>query len=354
MGMTRVLILEPYASDSHLQLVRGMQRWLRFDFRLITMPPRKWKWRMRGAALYLAQVLASEKPADVVFCSSLLSLADLLSLGPQWLREARKVVYFHENQFVYPTRLYREWDFHFAFTNLTTALAADTVVFNSKFNRDSLLGSIPALLKKFPDFRPSGLETRIGEKSQVLPVPLDPEEFPPPQPKQGPARIIWNHRWEHDKDPESFFAALYELPARGLRFSVCVLGREFKDLAPLFTEARTRLGPAVAHWGRAESRAEYLRIVSTGDIVVSTALQEFFGLAVLEAVRAGCAPLVPNRLVYPELYPSSCLYEDGTLADRLATAIAQVEELRAQDFAALARSYDWPNWVNSYTQVLKG
>ncbi len=292
--MTRVLILEPYAGDSHLLLVSGMQRWLPFDFRTITMPARKWKWRMRGAALYLAQALGQLQPAEVVFCSSLLSLTDLLSLGPRWLRDARKVVYFHENQFVYPTRLYREWDFHFAFTNLTTALAADAVIFNSRFNRDSLLAGIPTLLKKFPDFRPSGLEARIAEKSRVLPVPLDPTEFPLSQPRQGPACIIWNHRWEHDKDPVTFFEALYELQRRAISFTVCVLGREFEDCAPLFHRARAHLDPHVAHWGYAESRAEYLRLLGAGDIVVSTALQESFGLAVLEAVRAGCAPPRPQ------------------------------------------------------------
>lgn len=352
--MRSVLIVEPYGGDSHLQLVRGMQRWLPFSFRTIVMPARKWKWRMRGAALHLAQALAAEEPAEIVFCSSLLSLTDLLALGPHWLRDARKVVYFHENQFVYPTRLYKEWDFHFALTSLTTALAADVVVFNSKFNRDSLLEAAPKLLKKFPDFRPTGLVERIAEKSHVLPVPLDPTEFPPPQPKQGPARIIWNHRWEHDKAPEAFFAALYELQRRGVAFSLCVLGQQFKECAPVFAQARERLADHIAHWGYAESREEYIRILSSGDIVVSTALQEFFGVAVLEAVRAGCAPLVPNRLVYPELYPPDFLYEDGTLAERLAWAAEHVAELRRQDFACLARAFDWQYWMNAYCEVLQG
>ena len=36
-------------------------------------------------------------------------------------------------------------------------------------------------------------------------------------------------------------------------------------------------------------------------IVISTTTIEFFGMAVVEAVRAGFLPLLPDRLAYPEL-----------------------------------------------------
>jgi len=349
-----VQLIEPYHGESHARLVDGMVRRLPFDFRLLTMTPRKWKWRMRGSALWAADALSGAPPADVLFASAYLALPDFLALGPVWARDALKVVYFHENQFVYPARLEKEWDFHFALSNVTTALAADRVAFNSAYNRDSFLGAIPAFLKKFPDYRPERVAERIAARSVVLPVPLEPEEFrdlPRPE-RRGPARILWNHRWEHDKDPEAFFAALFRLADTGLPFEVVVAGESFAERPPVFDAARVRLGARVVHWGWLEARRDYLAMLASCDLVVSTALHEFFGVAVLEAVRAGCFPVLPDRLSYPELFPAGTLYRDGQLAEVLARRIEAIEAVRREDLRGLAARYEWPRWEEAWRALL--
>jgi len=350
-----VQLIEPYHGESHARLVDGMVRRLPFDFRLLTMTPRKWKWRMRGAALWAADVLAGVLPAEVLFASAYLALPEFLALGPAWVRDALKVVYFHENQFVYPARLERKWDFHFAMCNVTTALAADRVAFNSAYNRDSFLGAIPGFLKKFPDYRPERVAERIAVRSRVLPVPLEPEEFTglPRPARAGPARILWNHRWEHDKNPEEFFEALFRLADAGVPFEVAVAGESFAERPPVFDAARARLGPRVVHWGFVDSRRAYLELAASCDLVVSTALHEFFGVAVLEAVRAGCFPVLPDRLSYPELFPAGHLYREGGLVEALGRRIEAIDAVRGQDLRGLAARYEWPAWEPGYRALLE-
>ena len=56
------------------------------------------------------------------------------------------------------------------------------------------------------------------------------------------------------------------------------------------------------------SKEEYYKLLSRAKVVVSFALQENFGFSILEACFLGCIPVVPNRLVYPELYSEKYLY----------------------------------------------
>lgn len=56
------------------------------------------------------------------------------------------------------------------------------------------------------------------------------------------------------------------------------------------------------------TKVEYYHLLAKSKCVVSFALQENFGYGIAEATELGCIPVVPNRLVYPELYSSDYLY----------------------------------------------
>ena len=135
-----------------------------------------------------------------------------------------------------------------------------------------------------------------------------------------PPLILWNQRWEFDKDPATMLAALYALADEGTPFRVALAGENFRVQPVEFTEARERLGPRLIHFGFVESEAAYARLLWDADVVLSTAVHEFFGVSVVEAIYCGAAPVLPSRLSYPELIPpelhAACLYDDfaGLLA----------------------------------------
>jgi len=57
------------------------------------------------------------------------------------------------------------------------------------------------------------------------------------------------------------------------------------------------------------SKNQYYQLMANSKVVVSYALQENFGFGIAEAVYLGCSPVLPNKLVYPELYNKEYLYD---------------------------------------------
>lgn len=346
----KILALEPYYGGSHRAFLDDLARQLPVTFALLTLPARNWKLRMRLAAPYFASRLRQwpERDYDLLFCSSLVDVATLRGLLPEWARRLPIYTYFHENQFLYPVQVEEERDLHFALTNLTTALASDRVAFNSRYNRDSFLAAAEALLAKNREMPLGDFAAEIREKSTILHPALDFSRFPARSgTRVGPPVVVWNHRWEHDKNPEEFFQALLGLAAEGREFGVLVLGESFRVQPEIFAQAKEALGERILHFGYLPARADYLQWLGQGDLVVSTARHEFYGLAVLEAMRAGCRPLLPRRLSYPELVPDEYLYNEGELAARVESGLAQ-GRLLSGEAERLTQAYGWEHLGEAY------
>ncbi len=317
------------------------------------MPARFWKWRMRGAALHYFDRIARPERYDALICTDMMSVADLAGL---WRNRMPPVIlYFHENQLSYPVPSGERIDYHFAFTNLTGALVSDRVVFNSNFHMESFFSSATRFLRRLPEFRPAWTVDAIRAKSRVIypgcRLPAAPHS------KDATPLVIWNHRWEFDKSPEVFFDAVDRIASGGADFRLALLGENFQAVPKPFLDARRRFADRIVRYGYVEDRTEYCDWLRRGWVVVSTAIQENFGISVVEAVGAGCRPLLPNRLSYPEIIPESrhdsVLYENtdeltGMLESILtAPAPPDVEELRRH----VAR-FSWEEVIESYDALI--
>jgi len=321
----RLLVLEPFYGGSHQQLVDALVEKIgESNTCVITLPDSKWHWRARTSALLLSQKIPREHSFVTLFASSVLSLAELLGLRPD-LWPLKKVVYFHESQLDYPVRKAQERDFQYGYNQITTCLAADLVLFNSNTLCDAFLENISKHLKLQPDQRPDVLQIReeVKKKSRVCYFPLNlPEALSNGHseevPKKAEVHIVWPHRWEHDKDPEAFFRVIFKLLEEKLEFKVSVIGQTYGQLPEIFAEAREKLEGRIGTWGFKADKEEFYSALSECNVVVSTAQHETYGVAMLEAAALGCYPLVPRRLVYPELYPEECIYNtDQQLFKRL-------------------------------------
>ncbi len=287
------------------------------------MPARSWKWRMQGGAVTLAKksiaLVESGMAPDLILATDMLNLPVFLALARDCVPRVPVVLLMHENQLTYPLPDGADRDLTYAWINYLSCLSADHVVFNSEFHRREFLEALPSLLKAFPDYRHAGNIDGIGDRSSVLHLGVDltslEHRTTPPngisETSEATRTLLWNQRWEYDRNPAAFFRLVDRLDEAGCDFQLILAGEQFGEEPSVFRQAIHRHAARIVHNGFADSVSDYGVLLHAADIVVSTSIHEFFGVAIIEAIYCGCHPLLPNRLSYPELIPQSLRRSDG-------------------------------------------
>ena len=335
----RVLLLSAYAAQSHLYWQRGLREMFpAWEWCELNLPPRHFSWRVRGNPLYwsLAERELLEQQYQLLIATSMVDLATLRGLVPE-LARVPSLLYFHENQFEFPQDRQQHSLLEAQMVSLYSALAADAVVFNSAFNHDSFFQGCKQLLGKLPDYVPAGIVSRLKQKSTVLPVPLLPHTNEsgkgwPERPGNDTLRILWSARFEHDKGGEGLHRVLAGLEQIGLDYQLALTGQQFRTSPAVFSQIRSQYQHRLVQFGYVESSGQYRALQQGADLVLSTAVHEFQGLAVMQAVSAGCVPVVPDRLAYRELYPEHCRYHScpHEPESEAAAAVALIQTLAKQ------------------------
>ncbi|WP_432472596.1 tRNA-queuosine alpha-mannosyltransferase domain-containing protein [Amphritea sp. HPY] len=355
----KILLLSAYDAASHAYWRKGLvAHFPDHDWTVLTLPARYFSWRVRGNSLSWAfgEAETLQQDYDLVIATSMTDLSALRGFVPS-LGQIPTLVYVHENQFAYPESGREYGSVEPKILNIYTALAADHLCFNTEYNRQSFLDGCRKLLKKLPDQVPPGLTASIADKSSVVPVPLPEHLFLSGELKAGPLQLVWNHRWEFDKGPELLLKATEQLITAGIDFKLHVVGQQFRQVPAAFAQLKTVLGDRAGSWGFMESVADYRRLLQQSDVVISTALHDFQGIAVLEGVAAGCIPVVPDRLAYTELFPADCRYRsgDGETESLVAmlTRLAQIKAAGSLPCAPSVKQLGWQSLGKDYAELIR-
>ncbi|MCB9481505.1 MAG: DUF3524 domain-containing protein [Desulfobacteraceae bacterium] len=358
----RYLFVEPYYGGSHKAFCEGLKKFSKHEIDIVKLEAENFKWKIRGASWHFKNKITNIFDYDGILMTDMISLSDFRALYKEKIPPV--LFYFHENQLDYPLATNQKIDFHLCFSNINSALSCDCLYFNSKTHKSSFLKSVRQILSRMPThgFDVSWVNDEIEKKAGYIYPGCDFTEFVSVKSELNKIPVIlWNHRWDHDKNPEDFFKMLTFLKRDKIDFRLIILGEKGAKTNLLFNDSRKKFEKEIIHFGYVENRDRYIRLLSMSDIALTTSFQENFGYSVIEAIRAGCVPLLPKRLSYPEIIPEK--FHHMVLNKSFSKMFKNLKEyllnpeLLKKEWVEKLREYieiySWQNMISEYDQILE-
>ncbi len=338
--MARVVVVEPFHGGSHASWFSQWKQYSRHDLYLLSLPDQFWRWRMRGSSVTLGAELAAfaaeHGPPDALVVSDMVDAAGLLGMARRQMASVPVALYMHENQLLYPVAPGQRATDTYGLINWRSMNVADEVWFNSSFHRTALFEALPTLLVRQPDNDHDHLVAPIAQRSSVLwpgvdVGPLIAGERADRGETSRPL-VLWNQRWDHDKNPAEVFAMLARLASEGVAFDLALAGETVRENDREMVTRHGVLADRIVHEGHL-ARADYVALLLRSDVIVSAADHEFFGIAIIEAIASGAVPVLPDRLSFPEIiepqFHGRVLGSDASLEARLRAVLEDVPTARA-------------------------
>ena len=327
-----VYLIEPYFGGSHKFFIKQLCDAfsdLADSLKIISLPPRHWKFRLQLSHVTLAELVNKElayrdpQPNKVLFiCNSLMDIAAFRAMLARPYKNSLLWCYFHENQMSYPLQQespsFNQEKINqqhiFPAFHLNQILTADKVFFNSYFNKEDTFQKLNTFISTRPEKVMKTSLSKIFKEAEVIPVGLEPCPLKTiPMWKDRPKRILWNHRWEYDKNPEEFFRLVSPILERNSTYELSLIGENNRDDEGYFREFKNQYSGQITAFGYIEQRNSYWQELVQCRVLPVTSNHDFLGLSILEATSVGVIPMLPKRMVYPELIPdtlkSKLLYE---------------------------------------------
>lgn len=364
----RILAVEPYYNGSHKAFLDGLQSHSDHDFVLVTQHEKGEKWKMHADSVSLAQkVRVVTEDIDLLLISSMTNLPAFLALTNPRFAHTPKIMYMHENQLTQPMPEGEERDWTYCYINYLSMLTADRLLFSSHFHYDDFFESLEVFLNDISEDVHVDTISAMKNKSSVLYPGLDLkalDNYEDTRIDNKNPVIVWNQRWQFDRNPAMFFRVLNRLDDIDLEFDLILAGDTKHDKPEEFEQAWSRYGRRIRHFGYVEDPVQYAKLLHKGDVVVSTATYEFFCVAIMEAVYCGCHPLVPNRLHYPELIPerlhspllhAPVVYDDENHLFSIMKDIlsGEIKTLPKGTLQSINKHLDWSKKIKEYDAIFE-
>jgi len=308
-----VLLNEPYYSGSHKYWADNLVKYSSHNIHLYAMKGKHWKWRLQGAAIYLANKLITEqlKP-DLIICSSMMDVSVYKSLCATVLSDRVPIVYYmHENQLTYPyskNETRNDEDFNYGFINYKSCLAADHIIFNSAYHRDNFFDALDNLLIRLPDYSLRKSIQGLRDKSSVISVGIDVHAINAILRRDEDTRehiattptLLWNSRWDSDKNPQLFLDLCEHLKDQGIEFNLILAGQKGNLSSSVYAQLKKNYSHQILADGFVTAYADYIKLLDRATILPVTSDHDFYGISVMEAILVGVCPILPENKVYEE------------------------------------------------------
>ncbi len=332
------MVVETFFKGSHKSWAKELVSNLdEFEIDLLTDDSSTWKEAMLSSVENFK--LSKSKKYDLVIVTS---MVNLLKFKQKFKLDAPHVIYFHENQKAYPWTKNGKNNKQDTFINIqnTSAKIADALLFNSKFNLDSFCEGSNTFKKK-AQILPVGLDIGILCKNKVN--------------KNKELTILWNHRWEYDKNPATFFQELRKLK-KTIDFKLIVTGESPPHVEnQIFQKAKEEFKDNILHFGHVKSKDEYYRLLWQSHLAIVTSNHDFFGISICESTLCEVENLLPMKLAYPEHFKThSNFYSSNEELTQKLNHFIQKPSLNKNHIIA---SYSWENikkrYYNCFKQLIK-
>lgn len=322
----------------------------RHRWTLLTLPPRRMERRLAAAAHWFAEQISRREmgPIDLLFTCDALNLADLYRLCPAVTGQP-SVVYFHCNQLPDPLHIGQA---HLGYphpgppgangeeqtldlTNLTTAMAASEIWFNSKYHATSFIEGVETMVELHPELQSRNPLRDLRAKLAHVPPPVD------------VSRLAGAGHHPVTRDPSVVFVETRDANMELLNAALAIVHQLKRKMTLLVTGPVDELGNLFPRQSISEHDSPgQMRGLQSAGTFISAKIAAPFDENAVRAMLLGCRPVLPHTGVYPELVPArfqgSCLYDMSaeSLATHLNEALYGLPIQRADELTAPLACFD--------------